>query len=100
MKQGVDSPLTVSLTDNVRSLTVTRSRLRHSWLENQLLNCDVAYVQRIHGSSSQARRIFEQMIGPKGTFDQMVQEGWMLCHGVRDTLDPVRLMDSIPLSSL
>jgi len=83
-----------------RSAAVVKSRMRHSWLENEILNCDPPYVQSLRTSVSQARTEFESMIGEDGTFGKMIQECRQFCRTIVDDLSPRHLVEIGSLAKL
>jgi hypothetical protein len=92
--------LALPLTEETRRLAAIRSRLRHSWLENQILNRDSSVVAGRHGTSTKASVAFKWKICANGEFAQATKEVRELCDIMLDTLSPARLLDRKPLSLL
>ncbi len=91
--------LTLAAANEV-AIVVTKSRLRHSWLENQILNRDPVYVAQRHRESSSARDAFEEKIQPGGEFDRALDDARELCARVVDACSPTQLVNSRPLAEL
>jgi hypothetical protein len=94
------SVLALPLTEEARRFTTINSRLRHSWLENQILNRDSSVVADRHDASTKASVAFKRKICANGEFAHATKGVRELCDIMLDTLSPARLLDRRPLSLL
>jgi hypothetical protein len=92
--------LALPLTDESRRLAAVKSRLRHSWLENQVLNRDSSVVADRHDALTEAGIVFKKKICANGEFAGAAKAARELCDIMIDGLSPARLLDRKPLSLL
>jgi hypothetical protein len=100
MSDAVGAFLVLPLTEESRRLVSVKSRLRHSWLENQVLNRDSSVVADRHDTSTEAGVVFKRKICTDGEFAHAAKEVREFCNIMIEGLSPARLLDRKPLSLL
>jgi hypothetical protein len=79
-----------------------RSRLSHSWLNNQIIivKASVVACVRTDAAKLEARLDFEEQIKPGGEFDRRIKETRAFAHRIIDGFSPQQLIDDGPLAAL
>lgn len=77
-----------------------RERLRHSWLENQIILRRTNFISLLYLNNSNERHAFEERIKSGGEFDSNLHEARVLQQAMVDGFSPARLVDSGPLIRL
>jgi len=74
--------------------------LRHSWLENQILNGSPNYTTKLYTEISSARNAFEGRINPSGEFDEYIRLLRNLLPLISETYSPKQILREGPLRCL
>ncbi|MBH24668.1 MAG: hypothetical protein CMH57_09505 [Myxococcales bacterium] len=77
-----------------------RGQLRHSWLENLLLNRNHGFIGRLHAADSPARQAFERRLEPEGAFARHLASARHLSRRASRAFCPTRLLLEEPLREL